>query len=181
MDEKVDVTAGKLFLSRMPNAFDGRLTELHTLRQKVAKKFRLNIRDVLFCGSGHLGYSLVKDKEFSPDRSDLDLAIVNSRLFYELLEVAAKVSNGYSNRSMFPRVYGEDGSKYFVESAARKGMIHPDYLPTCQTKVEWRDFFREVSNDFQNSFQSVSGVVYASEFFFVQKQTSAVAKKAINR
>ena len=58
------------------------------LRSEVAEKFQLHPNEVLVVGSAKLGFSIVPKKRYRPfcDESDIDVAIVSSRLFDEIWE-----------------------------------------------------------------------------------------------
>lgn len=118
--------------------YDG-YEEFH-FKKSIASSLNVHIRDIAIVGSGKLGFSIKPDKDspglykfkvFDHDhdqdnenkKSDLDVAIVSSRLFDDQLENLYEHTDCYLN-TVFPVKDRNQFSKYIL-----KGWIRPDLLP----------------------------------------------------
>ena len=161
--------ARKIFLCYPTNVFvDNEEVGFEILNQ-ISIHFRVPFMSVQVVGSSKVGFSYHQDREFVPGESDLDIAIIDTSLFVKYSEIVFRVTNGYTSRQMF-----EQGSDSRFTKGLAKGMMRPDLMPRCQEKNEWFDFFRQLSSRYYRLFDNINGGIYASYFFFENKQAGVV-------
>lgn len=126
-------------------------------------------------GSGHTGFSLVKNTLFDKEKSDLDIAIVDSHLYLELFELAFEATGGWRDVTKFSgmpdqqRTTKERFLKYL-----RKGIVRPDLMPASPRKADWENFFGKLGDDYSEFCNGISAGIYARELFMAAKQESAI-------
>lgn len=120
--------------------------EEYALRQDIAKACQANINDVVIVGSSKLGFSVKNHKflEFDSkfqesnrkrDKSDIDIALVNSKFFEELTEKIYHLSNHFEQAWLQQNWLGNQyrpGPENLFEGYAKylaKGWLRPDYMP----------------------------------------------------
>ncbi|MDI9312974.1 MAG: hypothetical protein QM535_22375 [Limnohabitans sp.] len=140
---KPDIVVQQFLIEGSSYFFDVfRLGEEFQFKKDIANSLDVHIRDIVIVGSGKLGFSIKPIKEnnhlvykyndfdfkFNQDnnneKSDLDVAIVSSKLFDEQLIELYAYTNGYSN-------YGYNNSLQKVDFAnyILKGWLRPDKVP----------------------------------------------------
>lgn len=170
-----------VFLTEYSDYFATRGELLHSIRKLVSAEFSLSTRDILVCGSAHVGYSIFKQREFIPGTSDLDLGIISPVLFSKMVEQVIDLTRGYTDLTAFDRRNGVNLKDEFVRYVAEKGMIRPDLLPNCPIKRRWFEFFDQLSQNHLGDFKKISAAIYLSESCFASKQVPTVlaAKRGI--
>lgn len=102
----------------------------------------------------------------------MDVAIIDRDLFVKLSENIYKETYSFSNMSEFGRDRdgASHGDKYKIY--LQKGIVMTKYMPAGETKKEWDKIFRGLSIKHHKDFKSISGVVYLSQAYFINKQRS---------
>lgn len=136
----------------------------YTLRHELAVALDININDVLIVGSAKMGFSLKSEKftkfdekyrrtSLKRNMSDIDIAIVNRRLFDRQSEVVYQVSCHFSDDWIYQNwkhnMYYDDDKKImmkgieslfhsYVKYLAR-GWFRMDFLPNLYlSELPWR-------------------------------------------
>ncbi|EAD2957876.1 hypothetical protein D6O80_14055, partial [Listeria monocytogenes] len=94
--------------------------------------------------------------------SDIDIAIINSDLFVDVLEKTVKKTDNYTNNTYFSK---QDSVNYFKRNIS-SGFIRPDSIGCDETRNMWLDFFSDLSNDYD---LKISGAIYLNETFFLER------------
>ncbi len=140
------------------------------LRSEVAVNFGLHPNEVLVVGSAKLGFSIVPNKRFRPfrrDKSDIDVALVSSKLFDQVSEDIFS----YKQEAGDWRKYGEFADHLF------QGWIRPDKFPRSQVfgfGNEWWDFFLRITGNRKYGDYKIRGALYKSYFFIENYQEDCV-------
>jgi hypothetical protein len=141
--QKPDIVVQQFLIEGSSYFFDEfRLGEEFQFKKAIASSLGVHIRDIVIVGSGKLGFSIKPIKEYNRlvykyndfdfkfnqdnnnEKSDLDVAIVSSKLFDEQLIDLYAYTQGYSN-------YGYNNSLQKVDFAnyILKGWLRPDKVP----------------------------------------------------
>ncbi|MEG2267089.1 MAG: hypothetical protein RSB25_08250 [Acinetobacter sp.] len=150
LNEKADLLdfCRKKILHGTPFVFRGREDDYYEFRKKIANEFKIDFHNVLITGSGKLGFSPHKLKEFDME-SDIDVAIISSKLYEEIMN--SIVSYQMELRDNRMAVTSREIERYhkFLEYGAI-GWMRPDLLPSSFTIKElrerWFNFFDSLSN-----------------------------------
>jgi predicted nucleotidyltransferase len=137
----------KSVLHGTPWILKGRDDDYYDFRNRIATKFNISFHEIYITGSAKLGFSPYKKTEFSYE-SDVDVAIVSSQLFDEIMESI----RGYQMKLRESRLAVSEWEikKYhkFLEYGAI-GWMRPDHLPHSflvkKLKDDWFDFFASIS------------------------------------
>jgi hypothetical protein len=167
--------ARQLYFLAPSFAFEGNTQLQLDLYEKVCNFLRLPLATIRIVGSGHTGFSLVKDTPFDKSCSDLDIAIVDQQLYLDLFELAFETTNGWRDLSKFSGSPLEQRKK--KESFLRylrKGVIRPDLMPASPRKAAWENFFGKLAYEYSNFCDGITAGVYARESFMAAKQESAI-------
>ncbi|MHB9137528.1 MAG: hypothetical protein ACYC2J_14085 [Acidithiobacillus ferrooxidans] len=135
------------------------------IREDICEHFSVEFNDVIMVGSGKLGFSLKPGKRFAEfsDDSDIDIAIVSSRLFERVWEEAylyKKSAADWPNCSSFFRYLSE-------------GWIRPDKLPSSnyfKFSKQWWDFFNDLTKTEKYGPFKIRAGLYHSHFFLKEYQ-----------
>jgi hypothetical protein len=167
--------ARQLYFLAPSFAFAGNTQLQLGLYEKVCEFLKLPLTSIRVVGSGHTGFSLVKDTPFDKTSSDLDIAIVDQQLYLDLFELAFEITEGWRDSSKFSGTPSEQREKKdsFLRYL-RKGVIRPDLMPASPRKAEWENFFGKLADDYSNFCDGISAGVYARESFMAAKQESAI-------
>lgn len=143
--------------------------EYFDLRSEVADHFGLHPNEVLVVGSTKLGFSVVPNKQYRlfRDTSDIDVALVSSRLFDEFWEQVFR----YRYEGPYWPEYND-----FVHYLFR-GWIRPDKLPPSSMfplRENWWNFFRTITNSGRYGDHKIAGGLYESYFFLENYQKICV-------
>jgi predicted nucleotidyltransferase len=137
----------KNVLHGTPFVFSEREDDFYEFRKRISNKFKVPFHEVYITGSGKLGFSPFKRKEFDYD-SDIDVAIISRVLFEEIMKSIGRYQMEFRKARRVVRQ--EELSMYhdFLEYVAL-GWIRPDKLPiSFQMKTfknEWFSFFDSIS------------------------------------
>jgi hypothetical protein len=167
--------AQQLYFLAPSFAFEGNHELQLQLYERICEFLRLPLSAIRLVGSGHTGFSLIKNTLFDKAKSDLDIAIVDSGLYLELFEHAFEITGGWADMTKFSgspeqqRTTKEKFLKYL-----RKGIVRPDLMPASPRKADWENFFGKLGDDYSNFCNGISAGVYARESFMAVKQESAI-------
>lgn len=167
--------ARQLYFLSPSFAFNQNLDLQLGLYEKICDFLQLPLSAIRLVGSGHTGFSLVKNTTFDKDNSDLDIAIVDSQLYLKLFEIAFEITDGWKDVSKFSgsakkqKTTKDDFLRYL-----RKGVIRPDMMPSSPHKAEWDNFFGKLGDEYSDFCNGISAGVYAKEIFMAAKQESAL-------
>jgi len=165
--------ARKIFLSYQTQAFSGRENIEYEIKNSIKEHLKVPFISIHVSGSAKTGFSFFKQTMFTEGKSDLDVAIISLNLYNSLLEIAHKETDGFTNLSVFPMYKGKRTDKQFL-AGLQKGFFNPFFMPNCQEKLEWIDYFRNLSNSYYTIFKNINAGVYASEYFFEYKQAECI-------
>lgn len=167
--------ARQLYFLSPSFAFEGNQKLQLQLYERICEYLRLPLSAIRVVGSGHTGFSLVKNTPFDKEKSDLDIAIVDSHLYLELFELAFEITSGWRDVSKFsgPPAKQRTTKGEFL-NYLRKGIIRPDLMPASPRKAEWENFFGKLGDDYSSICSGISAGVYARELFMATKQESAI-------
>ncbi|MFZ3004509.1 MAG: hypothetical protein WA071_29625 [Undibacterium umbellatum] len=170
----------KIYLIYPTKAFVGEEEAQFRIFNKISVNFEVPIMNVQAAGSAKTGHSFHKQKLFTKGVSDLDVAIIDTRLFVIYMEMVLKETRGYSDRSGFPI---KNNTSTFDEYIAylSKGIFRPDLMPTCSLRSKYKDFFDLLSQENKGMFKSISAVIYMSQHCFESKQRSILKIYEINK
>lgn len=171
-EESIDI-ARKIFLSYQTQAFTGREDTEYFIKNSIRDHLKIPFTSVHVAGSAKSGFSFFNHTLFTEGKSDLDVSIISLDLYNKLLEVSHKETDGFSDLSVFPEFRGRPTHKQFLDGI-KKGFFNPFFMPDCNEKREWLDFFRGLSNDYYKIFKNINAGVYASEYFFEYKQSECI-------
>lgn len=172
--------ARKVFLTYPTKAFVGDEERQYKILNEIASRFDIPIHNIHICGSAKIGRSFHKRRDFAAKESDLDVAILDARLFTTCVESVLSVSKGYSDRTGFPIRDGVSVYDEYIQYLAR-GIFRPDLMPVGPDRAAWHNFFGKLSDKHSDLFKSISAGVYLSQAFFEQKQRSAIKNYQADR
>lgn len=170
--------ARKIFLSYPTDVFKDKLDMEFDIRNRISERFDIPITSIQVSGSAKTGYSYHKEKNFELGISDLDVSIINEKLFLQYMRIAYRTTKGYCDLSKFSSSKGLSGGeiqKSFIQYIG-KGLLRPDLLPNCREKEEWFKFFNELSQDYFKIFKNINAGIYCTEFFYEHKQADVIRK-----
>src|SRR5581483_5675581 len=134
-------------LAVLPVVFDDDVTLHDNFRDRIASQFEVSKENVVVVGSARLGFSYTKRTPFSLN-SDVDVAIINDRLFDEY----SRILCGY-HHDVIRRVIALDQSEWsqyllFLKYFAA-GWLRPDKGTPVMNKTpaatDWWKYFRSIS------------------------------------
>lgn len=146
------------------------------LIKKVSEHFSVPFRSIHIVGSAQLGYSFIEDREFIAGESDLDLAIISDKLFLKYQEICYLETKKYQDLTKFPAhgtLTTNTVATQFREYLA-KGYFRPDFMPRCDHRRLWLQFFEKLGNDHVDKFKKITCGLYLSELFFRTRQEEIV-------
>lgn len=169
----------KVFLSYPCNYFLDHPDVQFEIFNKISGEFKIPFSSIRVAGSAHTGYSFIKKRSFIERESDLDIAIIDARLFQQLLEQCYEISEGFSPEK-FPtdKVTGKSLRNQFMNYSGR-GIIRPDLMPSGPVKQRIWSFFNRLSNDYTERFKSISAGIYLSETIYTLKQRSSLQSQEV--
>lgn len=172
-DEKSIDIARKVFLSYQTQAFDGREDVEYAIKNKIKEHLKIPFTSIHVAGSAKAGFSFFKQTLFTEGKSDLDISIISLDLYNNLLEASHRVTKGFSDLSVFQDYRGKPTHGQFLDGIKR-GFFNPFFMPVCQERSDWVDFFRKISNEHYRIFKNINAGVYSSEYFFEYKQADCI-------
>lgn len=146
--EEMEAFVEKAFLHGLPFIFKKREDEYYNFRKKIAKKFDVSFHEVLIVGSAKFGFSYLKSGRKFDLNSDVDVVIVNERLFNKYYKAIAEYQ--YENEKLQIRLSQEEEKDYYkFLRYLIKGWLRPDLLPQYSKmkflKTDWFDYFHDIS------------------------------------
>lgn len=145
-------------------------SEEFLFKKGIADSLNVHIRDIAVVGSGKLGFSIKPYKnvlEFYPFKkfdenkiSDIDIAIVSSRLFDNQLMKMYKYTSQYTNHGNWNEKTDRKSFAYYM----LKGWLKPDYIPKgYKISIE----IQKVISDFKMKYgRDINIGIYKSWYFF---------------
>jgi len=140
----------KYVIHGTPYIFKDKENEYYDFRKRISEKWNVSFHEVFITGSSKLGYSYHKGKNFD-ENSDIDVAIVSSDLFNEIMLTIEDFQWKIRRRQVYLNVEQLEKYHKFLEYLAI-GWIRPDKLPSellrndKRLKTEWFAFFKSISN-----------------------------------
>lgn len=165
--------ARKIFLTLPTKALIGDEEKQYLILNEISSHFSVPITSIQVAGSAKTGKSFIKNRDFLPKLSDLDIAIIDPNLYQRYTELIFKITRGYTDRTLFPLKDGKSAAQEFIDYIA-KGIFRTDIMPSCRERAEWREFFGQLSRKHFDLFKSINACIYFSETFFESKQRSAI-------
>lgn len=146
---------------------------------RISVEFKVPFSSIRVAGSAHTGYSFIKKRPFVEKESDLDIAIIDARLFQQLLEHCYERSEGFSPEK-FPvdKDTGKSLRNQFMNYSGR-GIIRPDLLPSGTEKQRIWSFFNRLSTDYADRFKTITAGIYLSEMIYTLKQRSSLQSSEV--
>lgn len=174
--------ARQLYFLAPSFAFAGNQQLQLSLYERICDYLKLPLSAIRLVGSGHTGFSLVKDTPFDKGKSDLDIAIVDASLYLDFFELAFELTDGWRDVSKFPgRPEQQREKKAEFLRYLRKGVIRPDLMPASPKKADWENFFGKLGDDYSNFCDGITAGIYARESFMAAKQESAIKTYLANK
>ncbi|AIM59598.1 hypothetical protein IX49_03340 [Cellulophaga lytica] len=132
----------------IPFVFYGNEGDYYSFREKIAKKFNIQINDISIVGSSKLGFSYEKNTKFSLE-SDIDVVIVNENLYEEyqqaICEYQYQIDRLKKNITVGELEQYNRFLAYFI-----KGWMRPDLIPSSFDidilRNNWFQYFKTLSN-----------------------------------
>lgn len=147
-DEKLLDFCRKYVLHGTPFVFHSRDDDFYEFRKRIAAKFSIPFHEVYIAGSGKLGFSVFKNKQFDYD-SDIDIALISPQLFDSFMKSIAQFQMRIRRAREVVREQELVMYHEFLEYVAM-GWIRPDKLPISfqmkTIKDDWFEFFRSISD-----------------------------------
>ncbi len=154
----------------------------YMFKSEVASKLNIEYDDVIIMGSSKNGFSLKPDKDNPGEykfnyfkynvfdgsidlSSDIDLTIINSRLFDQEMENIYKHTKLYSNKYL--NLYFEDEKNSFHDFARYilRGWIKPDQFPK---QYSWSETFDSISAFYRRKFDiEVTIALFKSKEYYM--------------
>jgi hypothetical protein len=172
--------ARKVFLTYPTKIFVGDEERQYRILNEIAAQFDVPIHNIHACGSAKIGRSFHKHRDFAAKESDLDVAILDARLFATCVESVLSVSKGYSDRTGFHIRDGVNVYDEYIQYLAR-GIFRPDLMPSCPERAAWHNFFGKLSDKHSDLFKSITAGIYLSQSCFEQKQRSVIRNYQADR
>jgi hypothetical protein len=167
------VIARKIYLSYGTEIFKENEDKEFYIKNSISDQFSIPFSSIEIVGSTKTGLSFFKEKVFEKGISDLDIAILSLPLFNLFSEIVHELTKGYSDLTIFPMYKGYSTAQQFRKGLSN-GFVNPFFMPKCELKSKWLDFFNSLSNSHFDLFKNINGGIYASEYFFEFKQEECI-------
>lgn len=179
LNKTLDVVANDILLA--PGAKHVDQAVLIDAANKLRSKFQIGADhqlEVIVVGSAKLGFSVTEKavpggrplpryREFDPANSDIDLAIVSQKLFFDIWKTLSFYSH---QQAVFP--WDTQLAKYMV-----LGWIRPDHFPRMNRPLpcqKWWELFNQFSISKEFGRRKVRGGLYFHKDFLIQYQQRAL-------
>jgi hypothetical protein len=162
----------KIYFSLPTYAFESAYDIQYEIINDISKNFNIPYYNIHVTGSAKLGVSIHKRRGFDKSISDLDIAIIDKDLFVKYSEMIYKETLGFSNQANFPRIKDNVNAVGLYKEYLSKGIFMTKYIPSGTAKREWDSFFYSLSMKFSKEFKSINGIIYLSQYYFINKQRS---------
>ena len=163
--------ARRIYLSYPTYSFEGKPDREFDIKNRISQKYGVDIFSIHFGGSGKTGESYHKENEFRPGSSDLDAAIINNSLFQSYLEESVTVTNGFKDLTTYDG--RTDDFEKFQQRLCR-GIVVPEYMPSCSHRTEWITFFENLSYGNSDLFKDINCWIYSSKKIYEWKFSSTI-------
>ncbi|MFP2505526.1 hypothetical protein [Buttiauxella gaviniae] len=170
---------GQIYLSMPTFAFENSYEKQYEIMQKISNRLDIPYYNIQVTGSAKIGVSLHKKTAFSAASSDLDVAIIDRDLFVKISEKIHIETNGLTRGDLFPKYKDKNTGKQVdkhedYKRNLLKGILMDNCMPLGDTKRSWVKFFEDLSSEYRKDFKSISGAIYLSQYYFVNKQKSII-------
>ena len=167
-----DYIIEKYVLHNSPFFFKDNMDLYFVLKKKISDKFNVPITNIYLVGSGQFGFSLSPKKNYSNFRvsedeeknikaSDLDFAIISSKLFNEFWDKVCDFRPSEIAHDKNQEVSFGQFRKYLF-----RGWIRPDKFPfNFEEKKDWFKFFNSL-NSYVN--RQVTCGIFRNEESFIK-------------
>lgn len=179
----------KHIVNKSPYVFLDNPDKEHELAQIVQEYFNVDYKDFIIVGSAQLGYSLSPEKDYRnfTEQSDIDLAIIDPKLFIDLKQELYDFTDGLQvewigtvfhpkpkkyihskdiHKAENQRVIYENQFSYYKYLS--KGWFRADFKPNefeiCRNGKKFNDFQREIYEKFS---RKIGLAIYENWFFFM--------------
>lgn len=164
----------RIYVQERPAALANFRDLEYSIRSEVAQYFAISLGSIYFCGSAQLGFSVHKNRLFSPGISDLDIACVSGPLFQSAWKDAAEVTRAFSDPTKFSG-RPEETAELFKDQLVKRGLIRVSTMPRSETSSEWQRFEAYLSRKHAAHFGRISFAIYINEYAFCWKQDSVIS------
>ncbi|WP_330443269.1 hypothetical protein [Flavobacterium sp. C4GT6] len=167
----------KVYLTYPTMALVGQEEKQFSIFNEISEFFKIPISSIQIAGSAKTGVSFYKkNKPFTPQISDLDVAIIDYNLYSYYTEFVFKSTKAYKVKTGF-RI--GDYDKYI--GYITKGIFRPDLMPSGEKRAEWFNFFGNLSRKHNDLFGNINAGIYMSQLYFEHKQTSIIRSYIDNK
>lgn len=167
--------ARRIFLEEPSFALEGKRELEFEIKTIISDHYSVPFRAVVFCGSGHLGFSPHKDSAFKPSISDLDVAVVNTEVFQRIWMMIISATRAFTDLRGFQiHTRPAETANKVREMMVKRGLFHLDQMPRCDYFDSERKFFDALSVKHRSMFSRVSVSFYMNEYAFCWKQNSSI-------
>jgi hypothetical protein len=168
--------ARRIFLEEPSFALEGKKDVEFQIKTSISRQYQIPYRSVLFCGSAHLGFSAIKDRDFVPGSSDLDVAIVHMDVFQERWRALVETTKAFTDLMSF-HIHKRPNDKALLvrDLMVKRGLLHLHDMPSCPVFNGDRKFFDRLSVQNRTMFGNISVSFYMSEYAFCWKQASSIS------
>jgi hypothetical protein len=170
---KNEVISRKIYLVYPTYAFLGDYDFEFELLSSISNEFKVPITSIQVVGSSKTGYSYFKNTPHKIGESDLDIAIIDPILFQKYCEIVMRETNGFQDLTKFNR--SEESNDFFsYKEYLSKGIFRPDFMPACDAKRKWFNYFNKLSLNYNSIFSDINAGIYFSQVFFEYKQSQNI-------
>lgn len=165
----------RIFLDEPSSPHIGKREIEHEVKKKIANFYDVPFRSIALCGSAQLGFSPYKNTTFKPGRSDLDVAIIDAKVFQTTWMKLVGATRAFNDLSSFRGHANPTEIADQVKSMMlKRGLFHLHQLPICKEFEDARRLIDSLSTEYRTMFSEVSLTIYMNEYAFCWKQDSAI-------
>ncbi|MFP9470072.1 hypothetical protein AB6D37_15225 [Pectobacterium brasiliense] len=166
--------ARKIYLTFPTYAFESNYDLQFDILNSISQFLSIPITSVHVAGSAKIGRSYHKNTEFSSDKSDLDVAIIDNAWFCKLMEICSKETKSFRDGRKLQSNRDPVNNLEFLKDYILKGIIFPENMPICGERERMLSFFNELSVKHTSSFKDINVAFYLSSYFFEKKQLTTI-------
>ncbi len=168
-----EIISRKIYLVYPTQVFIGNEEQEFAIFNAISNEFKVPITSVQVVGSSKTGRSYFKGTDFAPGESDLDIAIIDPILYQRYCEIVMRETDGFRNLANFTRMEETDHYQSYLEYLV-KGIFRPDFMPACEARKNWFNFFNKLSQRYIELFSGINAGIYFSQVFFEYKQSNTI-------
>lgn len=174
INKKVEIfkITEKFYNIAKSEVFKDNLDLEYEIKKQISEKFSISLSSIKIVGSAHIGTSPFKSKEFEIGNSDLDVSLVDERLFYYFLHEVILITNNYSVQTFFKDNNAPKNFRYKVS----RGILDFTFLKNIDKIDEFNKFFLHLSNNYFDWFKEINARIYLSETCMTLKQIDNIQK-----